>query len=268
MNKVYIYCPRKSDGAFELVRGLGAKRLRRFDGLEFWNKGKRFAPEAGSAIICWGTPLPELDGVRVVNALEKSLNKLQEATTLTGAGVPTITVGAHDPRRISYDKYVKAGYLPRQFQHVGGNDLLNMDKNRVDYWSKQETFLEEYRIHSFDGRSIRAGKKVHRDGFKLVEAADFKPNVGLVHPWIRSFDGGWRIVYDGFKSTSDMRNAAHAAVKALGLTFGAVDVAKRMNGTFCVLEVNSAPGLEGNTTTAYVKAFERLLKPKEVPNEV
>jgi D-alanine-D-alanine ligase-like ATP-grasp enzyme len=45
------------------------------------------------------------------------------------------------------------------------------------------------------------------------------------------------------------------AVAALGLDFGAVDIIEDKEGNFYVLEINTAPGLEGHTVTSYAKAF-------------
>lgn len=134
-------------------------------------------------------------------------------------------------------------WLGRSNRHVGGNDLLNTPET-VDYYSKKENIVEEYRIHMFKGRSIRAGKKVQQPA---------RPDGSAPHAWIRSYDAGWVIRYDGFQSTKAMRKLAKAALDALGLDFGAVDMAKKADGTLMVLEVNRAPGVEGGTVEAYAK---------------
>lgn len=136
-------------------------------------------------------------------------------------------------------------WLPRMFSHVGGNDLLD-PSTTPNYWSKKLNFIEEYRIHSFMGRSIRAGRKVPRTGM-------------TPHAWIRSYDGGWKISYDGFESTRVMRDLAHAAIAALDLQFGAVDIGRDAAGNYTVLEVNRAPGLEGGTVESYATAIRGWL---------
>lgn len=134
------------------------------------------------------------------------------------------------------------GWVGRMNDHTGGTDLLTPSVN-PDYWVKKLTFAKEYRIHSFLGKSIRAGQKVPREGFATPSS------------WIRSFDGGWRIKYDDFKSKEAQRNLAAKAVEALGLQFGAVDIGELADGTLVVLEVNRAPGLEGGTVNAYETAI-------------
>lgn len=254
--KIYIYCPRKSQGALELVQTLGAKRLRRFDGMDFWDKQKRFELAEGDIVVCWGAHLPELDGVKVLNALDRVVNKSDELTKLVQAGIPTVRAYKSVPRGVD-----RSLVFPRIAEHTGGQDLLHTPAY-PDYYILKEDFVREYRIHSFNGKSIRAGQKEVRPGFTLVQKAeDWKPNANLAHPWVRSYDGGWRINYDGFKSTAKMRGLAHNAVKALGLTFGAVDIGETANGILKVLEVNRAPGLEGNTVQSYARAITKWIAP-------
>jgi hypothetical protein len=234
---IHIYCTRPSQGALELVRVLGANRLRRFDGADFWRKNKRVQLRPGDSVICWGNTLPDVDGLKVYNGDDPG-NKYSSLRKLTENGLRTVVVATHRFSDLC---------LPRKFQHIGGNDLLNpTPPAQADFWSEKEEFVREYRIHSFAGKSIRAGVKMVREGF---------PNP---HPWIRSYDAGWRINYDGFKSTRKMRNLAHEAVKNLGLTFGAVDIGELADGTFVLLEVNRAPGIEGNSIERYAEAIREL----------
>lgn len=143
-----------------------------------------------------------------------------------------------------------AEWIPRSNSHVGGDDLLTPPA-APDFYAKKENLVQEFRIHSFAGKSIRAGIKVPREGYALTAGRGAQ----AAHAWIRSYDGGWRINYDGFESKKSMRELAHQAVKALGLQFGAVDIGERADGTLIVLEVNRAPGLEGGTVEAYAKAI-------------
>lgn len=255
---LYVYCPRKSNGALELVTALEAKRLRRFDGMDFWDRRKRFELEEGDAIVCWGAPLPELDGVRVLNCIDKTVDKSMELALIQNAGIPTIRTYQKVPKGTD-----PTGLIPRVIHHSGGADLLHTPKY-PDYYVVKENFVKEYRIHSFEGRSIRAGEKILRDGFDLAPSeAAWK--LGMAHPWIRSFDAGWRVNYDGFKSTAKLRRIAHTAVKALGLTFGAVDLGETPQGIIKVLEVNRAPGIENNTVQSYVRAINRWVKGETQP---
>ena len=137
-------------------------------------------------------------------------------------------------------------WLARMNDHVGGNDLLQVP-TQPDYYSKKETFVKEFRIHSLAGKSIRAGVKAPRTDAAFAGQTP--------HEWIRSWDGGWRIRYDGVSSKQKHRDLAHAAVAALGLQFGAVDIGERADGTLVVLECNRAPGLAEGTAAIYAQAI-------------
>lgn len=156
-----------------------------------------------------------------------------------------------------------AEWLGRRFDHVGGNDLLN--PGHADYFSKKEQFVNEYRVHSFFGRSIRAGKKVHRTPQSAT------PFTGTPHQWIRSFDAGWQISYaDDFAPSNQkqqIRDIAHAAVRALGLNFGAVDIGQLADGTLVVLEVNRAPGIEEGTIDAYARTVRKWIAGEWQPED-
>lgn len=270
MNR-FVFCPRKSTGALELVKALNGKRLRDFDGKSFWDKKakRKVRLSEGDILICWGAQVPEIDGVKVLNANPNPVNKRKEIEILVEHGVPTVAIAQTNKS----NPKVNSVYMPRSMYHSGGLDLLGIDKRRVDYWVKRESLTNEYRVHSFDQKSIRAGIKVPRDGFVAVpDGKIWLPNKGWYHPWIRSFDGGWRIKYDGFQTKGmpngkELRNLAHQAVKSLGLTFGAVDIGQRDNGQLIVLEVNTAPGIEGGSLQAYVKTIEKWISGEEKPKK-
>lgn len=242
----YVYCPHRSNGAFELVKALDAHRLRKFDGMDFWDKRKRYTLNPGDVIICWGATIPELDDVRVLNSLEQPLGPFKEWEKLMNMSVPTISIGRGKP--------VPSTLVPRLQRILTAVDPL--------YYIQKENFTAEYRIHSFDKRSIRAGVKVPREGFTVCSENEWQVDSNLAHPWVKSFLGGWKVDYD-FKSTSELRKLAHVAVKTLGLTFGAVDIGMRADGKLKVLEVDRAPRIEGGTVASYTRAITRWIKEGE-----
>lgn len=147
---------------------------------------------------------------------------------------------------------VQGEWIGRKNNHVGGGDILAPQGN-MDYFSKKEALVEEYRLHIFKGKSIRAGVKVKREGFERT-----------AHAWVRSFDAGWKIKYDEFKSKKAMRELAVRAVEALGLDFGAVDIGKKADGTYLVLEVNRAPGASDGTCETYARAIEKWVRGEDI----
>jgi hypothetical protein len=228
---IYVYTPSKSTGARELV-----KTIREMDTPA--RRLKSPVPfKKGDLVVGWGhgtPPVPE--GVKVLNPKVIS-NKYKEHLKLAQAGVPVPALSSGP----------KEGFIGRSFNHQGGKDLLNGGGH--DYWVERIETKREFRIHIFNGVSIRAGMKVPRDGF---------PNP---HPWVRSYDGGWRLSYGPASNEyvkQSVREAAKAAVSALGLDFGAVDVALRKDGVPVVWEVNKAPGLEGGSLKKYAEKLIQL----------
>lgn len=285
---LYVFRRASSTGARELATALNGKRFR--------GRVRPITEvvRRGDTVVCWGESLPDIAGVKILNggAIQ---NKYKDAIKLKEVGIPTIEVAAHKPTatpsfdepaiKVAWEEAVESAedfieipysrtspvfqqgvrdflatvtqlssrmatpladssvWLPRVYNHVGGTDLLTAPAT-PEYWVKKETITDEVRIHSFNGKSIRAGSK--------------KPRAGVTpHAWVRSYDGGWSISYDGFESTEAQRKLAHKAVKALGLNFGGVDLGKKADGTWIVLEVNRAPGLENNTVSTYATVIRQ-----------
>jgi glutathione synthase/RimK-type ligase-like ATP-grasp enzyme len=62
--------------------------------------------------------------------------------------------------------------------------------------------------------------------------------------------------HDKVKPLSEAaKEASIRAVAALGLDFGGVDILVKKDGSCAVLEVNSAPGIEGTTLDKYAEAI-------------
>jgi hypothetical protein len=273
---ILIYRTAPSDSARELVETLANCRR--------YRDGSVRPPRNGDKIVCWGESWGgSSEGFEILNGTP-IVSKYNAAVALREARVPTVEVsrtrpansgGGNGPRpkyrpvivqttdglltetqalsvRQHIDAYLSAPlpqlpsveWLGRTNNHIGGADLLNPPRT-PDYWSKKENLVEEYRIHCFKGKSIRAGRKVQ--GVEGVASS---------HQWIRSLEGGWRLSYDGFESTKEMRKLAKDALKALNLDFGAVDIGRKADSNLIVLEVNRAPGLEGNTVNVYANAIQ------------
>lgn len=239
---------------------------------------------AGDFVICWGESLTQAPtGVKVLNGAPQT-SKFEAARKLLAAHVPTVEVSLTQPTQVAANavfhlqpdqlhlnratalrvirdlqgflatpERAPDTWLPRRNNHVGGNDLLHPGVG--EYYSKKEALTQEFRIHVFRGKSIRAGVKTPREG-------------ATPHDWIRSYDGGWKIDYTEFTSTKAQRKVAIDAVAALGLDFGAVDIGQKEDGSFIVLEVNRAPGTEGGTVTAYTRAIEAWIQNPETPADL
>jgi hypothetical protein len=145
-----------------------------------------------------------------------------------------------------------------------GQGIVLMDKiaDIVDapLYTKYIKKNNEYRVHVFQGVPFFIQRK----------ARDFDVPVEQVNWQIRNHANGFIFAHVGVQEMLEdlgqleaLQVEACNAVLALGLDFGAVDVLQRGNAhnhDFVVLEVNTAPGLEGTTLEKYVERFKEVLE--------
>jgi hypothetical protein len=131
----------------------------------------------------------------------------------------------------------------------GGKGITIFDQN-VDtilpapLYVKYKKKKSEYRVHVFNGEVIDVQQKKRRKGF---EGRDNQ---------IRNYANGWVYCRDGIEVPAMVTSEAIKAVNCLGLCFGAADVIwNDKEQRAYVLEVNTAPGLEGTTLENYANAF-------------
>lgn len=110
----------------------------------------------------------------------------------------------------------------------------------------------EYRIHVWDFNGVQrywVQEKKRRQGFQDNGEYDNR---------IRNLDHGWIFAHNEITDPSQATiDSAVAAVKTLGLNFGAVDLIETDKGKNpYVLEVNTAPGLEGQTCNFYAQCIK------------
>lgn len=107
----------------------------------------------------------------------------------------------------------------------------------------------EYRAHVFNGEVI-----------DLVAKATEGGQYNDVNHEIKSHGNGWIFVRDAVtipdKVKVNLINTAIEAVEALSLDVAAVDIIRDNKDTMYILEVNTAPGMEGTTLNKYVTALK------------
>jgi hypothetical protein len=108
----------------------------------------------------------------------------------------------------------------------------------------------EYRIHILKHKVIDYAQK--KRSSESEQTKDQK--------LIRSHDNGWIFCREDVTIPDEAAQLAIQATQALGLDFGAVDLIRdRDRNVFVALEVNTRPGLEGQTVVNYAKAFKEFL---------
>ncbi len=139
------------------------------------------------------------------------------------------------------------GWLGRSRFHSACSDFLHA--HNVDYWMEPLNIEEEWRVHV--GKTKRGNFRVLRTSLRIpTENA---------HPWIHSFEMGWRWRHGG--GDEYIKDLARSASKALDLDLCAVDIARLSDeglgrdSVDLVLEVNTCPGLadESSTRALYVE---------------
>lgn len=128
-----------------------------------------------------------------------------------------------------------------------GDGIVIIEKGgevpQAPLYTKYVFKVKEFRVHVANGAAIDTQQKI-RDPDR--EPTNWK---------VRSHENGFIYVRNNVVP-SDVRDViACAAITALGLDFGAVDIIEDKHGNLYVLEVNTAPGLDGQTIDTYGKAF-------------
>lgn len=231
---IYIYrnSSKSATGLAAMVNEMGAKceRMKQMD---------QFAVKPTDLVVNWGAYRDHWPaGWRVINPHIVG-DKLRELRLFIEAKVPCPEVRMEKPKT--------GEWIARRREHEEASDV-RAALEYGDYYTRKLDIDKEFRFHIWKGESIRQQYKCpHPEAIK-------KFGLKEAHPWIRSWASGWDWT-NGGDGTSEMREGAKLAVKAVGYDFGAVDVGRLRGGGFVVLEVNSGPGIDpgGTTCEEYAK---------------
>jgi glutathione synthase/RimK-type ligase-like ATP-grasp enzyme len=232
-----------SQSAKMLARALGVKRI---------IPGGGYVPRSSTTIINWGSSnLGFHYSGRVLNrpeAVAKAANKLSTLSVLAanGISVPEYTTDRMVARRWLEDDY-RVVVRHKLSSHSGqGIEIVRPDEYRelphAPLYTKYVRKDQEFRVHVFNGVVIDYSEKRKRAGSSVTSNL------------VRNHANGWVFCRDGVVCPDFVKTSCVKSVKALGLDFGAVDIVVR-DGKCWVLEVNSAPGIEGSTLRKYVEAL-------------
>lgn len=225
----------------------------------------RFVGSPRKTVINWGCQtLPrEVAKCRVLNAPEavatvaNKLSFFRRTSNIRGLNVPKWTTDrtqALEIARRGSNLVVRALLSSsggRGATIVNARPGLNLgDIPHAPLYTEYVKKEAEFRIHVVNGVVIDATRKVARQGREPIN-------------WqIRSHDNGFIFQREGTTTHRGYAKACEQALLAMrtvGLVFGGVDVIyNAREDKAYVLEVNSAPGIEGTTVTKYKEAFERI----------
>lgn len=241
---IWIYTGDKpSNGAKALCEAPGFKRLR---------TGKFVKP--ADVVVNWGTSKPAPAGQHILNApaaIARAANKYFTFSALAGAEVSVVPWTANMAVAKEW-KAEGATIVARKILtgHSGAGIIIVEKEDELieaPLYTKYIFKTREFRVHASKTAVIDTQQKVRAPG---VEPKTWK---------VRSHDNGFIFQRKNIQP-NDVRDAlAIKAVQVLGLDFGAVDIVEDKKGNFYVLEVNTAPGLEGQTVSAYTEALTELV---------
>lgn len=250
-----------SKGAKALATALGGKVLK----LE----GSTFQPSSSSIIINWGNTSQfqkaDLNGIDLREAtnkrnffermVEKGLQDLIPPFATDRAGAEQfLSSGGKVVCRTTL-----AGHSGEGIVIASTPDELVSCPLYVKYVKK----TQEYRVH--------VGKVPNH--MHVPEGETIAPKIiavqrkarrtsvpdGEVNWQIRNHDNGFVYTRNGFNPPASVLDAARRCLAATALDFGAVDVIwNDQKGKPYVLEINTAPGLEGQTIADYANFFRSL----------
>lgn len=257
MGNLFLFAyNRNSEGSKELTEALGIRRIR--------HEGSKFVPSATKTIINWGAG-PNLfkgfDKCQVLNRPEHVVVASDKAATFRRF----LDMGVNHPEwttdRAVAIRWLEAGemvFARTQLRASSGRGIVIMDPDHADTWEVNAPLYvkyikkqHEYRVHVFRGRVIDVQRKALRDEFRGQQDVNWK---------IRNLANGFIFARnDGHVAPQAVRDLGIQAVGSLNLDFGAADIIwnERNQRAYC-LEVNTAPGLQGQTVQSYAEAIRGM----------
>lgn len=226
----------------ELARNLGCLRIR--------PEHSRYQSRPHHRVINWGRsfcPFPV--HANQPHCVQAAVDKRVALSVFKVSGVPTLEFGG----RNSALTWLQEGYTVyarTKLTGMGGSGIVIVnglnDLDSLGYcplFTKRFNTHREFRVHVAFGQTLITLEKKKRRGT-------------TPDPLVRSHHRDWVFCQHNLDPIPDtVQTTAVAAVAALGLDFGGVDLAIDRNGNVAVFEVNTAPGLEGTSLLKYTEAF-------------
>lgn len=218
-----------------------------------------YRPFRSHVKVNWGNstaPQWDLTGEDMLNktsAVAVAANKLKtfEALQEAGLSIPEWTTDKDTATQWTLDGNTVFARTKLTGHSGDGIVVLREDDDIVDapLYTKYKKKKNEYRVHVFNGTVLSVQEKRRERDVDRTEDQSL----------IRSHDNGWVFCREDVVYTDALTNLAKDAIVALGLDFGAVDIIyNQKEDKHYVLEVNTAPGLTGQTLDEYVEAFKNF----------
>ena len=260
---MYIRPYGRSDSAFKLATALGIQRIMKIRNRSIdisedeYTRYREDADQFNDLIINWGNSTPhyvfdECNTFNPPEAVAVAINKKKTFQVLSNNGVPTLTWTTDRDTACSWAMLGNKVFCRTLTNSRMGKGILVCDVPEqipvAKLYTKGEAIKREYRVHVVFGDVIDLTAKCLRKG---GEQSD-----------IQSWGNGYIFARNSVKIPDKIREALHAlalrTLEVLDLDFGAVDIIRNTEDQLKVLEVNTAPGIEGTTLERYVEAFRTM----------
>jgi len=227
-----------------------AKALSKATNIKRVRHNGEFRNNYNHCVISWGcSTVPSFPTDKLINstqAIQMSANKLKTFARLKEKRVP---IPYYTTDRGTAQIWVDAGLKVFERHSLTGHSgagILVKEEGQLNLAPLYTVDCEhsiEYRVHIAEGVCIDVQEKRKRNGTE----AD---------PHVRNHGNGYVFCRQNVEISDDAIEVAKRAVLALGLNFGAVDLAVTEDGRAFCLEVNTAPALEGTTLQIYTELIQ------------
>lgn len=245
-----------SEGAGALATALGARRIR--------HTRSAFRGSANHTVINWGAHevSEQISKCKILNLpgdIRISANKRTFFEAMSTDEPGPRTVPWTTDQKVVKDWLASGHTIAARtiLNGSGGAGLSLFDATQTfvnaELYTQYVKKKEEYRIHVVGKKVISVQRKAKR---KLEDGQAYTGDVR-----IRNLENGFVFVRENVTPQGDVLTQSLKVFDKIGLDFGAVDVIwnERSQQAY-VLEVNTAPGLEGQTIEHYAHALGELVK--------
>lgn len=244
-------------------RSLSARSVaKEMNGLTLKREGSQYQYRTGDVIInwgCYGVPSTLPVSFNQPSAVRIVCSKVRTYQALASAGVPTVEwttshVEARNWLNSGFTVFHRA--VDSGARGVGitvlSPDSIYETLPSGGFFTKRIAARREFRVYCVRDQVTTILEKRQRLG---VDA----------NPHVRSYENGY-VFCRNHRSPVDVDSFTQtslAALQAVGLDFGGIDVLLKDNGAINVLEINSAPGITGTAIKELCVAFKRLSNIRE-----
>ncbi len=236
-----------------------AYALAKCDGYRRMTEGK--GVKKGHTIVNWGvgddTKFPDFQFdynlLNCPDAVLRAVNKRTAFAIWAGHHVSTVPWTAN---KAVAKEWLAAGHTVvarKLLTGHEGNGIVIVEPGQplcdAPLYTKYVGKIKEYRVHATRDKAFASHMKI-KDPKTKEPPKTWK---------VRSYTNGFIFQRNNVPASAARDALAVQAVSTLGLDFGAVDIIEDKQGHFYVLEVNTAPGIEGQTTPAYAGAIKELV---------